>query len=179
MSSTISAPQANKSFGVRHPIAKRLIQVAAQYILIGIVLFASAGTPDWIWAWVYLATYVAIIVVNAFVMPRELIAERGAHKENVKPSDKWIAIAMMVFGIAVYLIAGLDERFSGSPDMSLALHLLGLVAFVFGNLLFTYAMTSNKFFSTAVRIQSERGQTVAASGPYRFLRHPGYVGYIV
>jgi protein-S-isoprenylcysteine O-methyltransferase Ste14 len=40
-------------------------------------------------------------------------------------------------------------------------------------------MVSNKFFSTSVRIQMERDHTVASGGPYRYVRHPGYVGYIV
>ena len=38
---------------------------------------------------------------------------------------------------------------------------------------------SNRFFSTMVRIQADRGQTVATAGPYRYVRHPGYVGYSV
>ncbi|MBU0705027.1 MAG: isoprenylcysteine carboxylmethyltransferase family protein, partial [Chloroflexi bacterium] len=45
--------------------------------------------------------------------------------------------------------------------------------------LFTWGMTANKFFSTSVRIQEERGHTVASEGPYRYVRHPGYVGYII
>jgi protein-S-isoprenylcysteine O-methyltransferase Ste14 len=45
--------------------------------------------------------------------------------------------------------------------------------------LFTWAMVSNPFFSTMVRIQTDRGQTVATGGPYRWVRHPGYVGYIL
>jgi protein-S-isoprenylcysteine O-methyltransferase Ste14 len=179
MSTYTSAPQAQNNFGIRHPVAKRLLQIVGQFLFIGIVLFASAGTLEWIWAWVYFAAVIGILIVNALVMPRDLIAERGATKENVKPWDKWIALVMLVFSIGIYLIAGLDERFRWSPDMSLALHLFGLIVFVLGNLLFTWAMVSNKFFSTAVRIQSERGQQVATGGPYRFVRHPGYVGHIV
>ena len=179
MSSTISTPQMNKGFGAQHPVAKRLLQIVGQFLFIGILLFASAGTLDWIWAWVYFAAVIGILIVNALVMPRELIAERGATKENVKAWDKWIALAMLVLSIGIYLIAGLNERFGWSPDLSLALHLFGLITFVLGNLLFTWAMVSNKFFSTAVRIQAERGQTVETGGPYRYVRHPGYVGYIV
>jgi len=49
---------------------------------------------------------------------------------------------------------------------------------VLGQGLFTWGMVSNKFFSTAVRIQTDRDHTVASGGPYRYVRHPGYVGYI-
>jgi protein-S-isoprenylcysteine O-methyltransferase Ste14 len=48
-----------------------------------------------------------------------------------------------------------------------------------GMLLVSWAMASNKFFSTTVRIQDDRGQTVTSSGPYRLVRHPGYVGFLV
>jgi protein-S-isoprenylcysteine O-methyltransferase Ste14 len=39
-------------------------------------------------------------------------------------------------------------------------------------------MVSNAFFAEGVRIQEERGHTVATGGPYRYVRHPGYVGAI-
>ena len=49
----------------------------------------------------------------------------------------------------------------------------------FGNALFTWAMSANKFFSTSVRIQTDREHRVAESGPYARVRHPGYTGYIL
>ena len=30
-----------------------------------------------------------------------------------------------------------------------------------------------------VRLQTDRNHRVATSGPYKFIRHPGYVGYII
>jgi protein-S-isoprenylcysteine O-methyltransferase Ste14 len=35
-------------------------------------------------------------------------------------------------------------------------------------------MLVNRFFSSVVRIQSDRGQHVVTAGPYAFVRHPGY-----
>lgn len=37
-------------------------------------------------------------------------------------------------------------------------------------------MVENRFFSTMVRIQTDRGHQVCDSGPYRIVRHPGYAG---
>ncbi len=37
-------------------------------------------------------------------------------------------------------------------------------------------MGVNPFFEKTVRIQTERGHHVIDSGPYRYVRHPGYVG---
>ena len=56
---------------------------------------------------------------------------------------------------------------------------MALIVFVLGMGLFDWAMLSNRFFSGTVRIQEDRGHTVVADGPYRVVRHPGYVGMIV
>jgi protein-S-isoprenylcysteine O-methyltransferase Ste14 len=51
--------------------------------------------------------------------------------------------------------------------------------FVLGDLFFLWAMAVNKYFSKLVRIQTERGHKVVTSGPYRIVRHPGYLGWSV
>ncbi|MEA3440444.1 MAG: isoprenylcysteine carboxylmethyltransferase family protein [Chloroflexota bacterium] len=76
------------------------------------------------------------------------------------------------------VIAGLDERFGWSPDLGLVVHLVGLALLISGQGLFTWSMVSNPFFSTGVRIQMDRDHTVSTSGPYKYVRHPGYTGYI-
>jgi protein-S-isoprenylcysteine O-methyltransferase Ste14 len=40
----------------------------------------------------------------------------------------------------------------------------------------TWAMVTNRFFSSIVRIQRDRGHIVCDGGPYRWVRHPGYAG---
>ena len=40
-------------------------------------------------------------------------------------------------------------------------------------------MVVNRFFSASVRIQTERGHTVISSGPYQYIRHPGYAGGVL
>ena len=37
----------------------------------------------------------------------------------------------------------------------------------------------NRFFSSMVRIQTERGHQVISTGPYRWIRHPGYTGALL
>ncbi|UCC65296.1 MAG: isoprenylcysteine carboxylmethyltransferase family protein, partial [Anaerolineae bacterium] len=78
-----------------------------------------------------------------------------------------------------WVVAGLDARFEWSTSVPLALHIGGLIASVLGWALFMWAMGANAFFSEAVRIQEERGHTVVTNGPYRYVRHPGYVGAIL
>jgi len=60
----------------------------------------------------------------------------------------------------------------------LSLRLIALAVFILGFALMLWAMDANPFFSSAVRIQPDRGQRVIAVGPYRWVRHPGYAGAI-
>jgi len=107
------------------------------------------------------------------------MAERGQPRENVKDWDK-VLTSLITFPIlALLIVAGLDERFGWSPQLAVAIHLIGLAFIALGQGLFSWAMASNTFFSTAVRIQIDRDHTVSSGGPYRYVRHPGYVGMIV
>jgi protein-S-isoprenylcysteine O-methyltransferase Ste14 len=160
-------------------VAKRVRQVIGQFVLIIAALVITSGRPTWVWLWVYILAGLAVGVLNARVVPRELAAERGQPGKNVKPWDRRLAGLGGLSSLATLLVAGLDQRFGWSTPVNTWVHLLGLACFLLGNLLFTWAMVSNPFFSTAVRLQWDRGHKVAAGGPYRYVRHPGYVGYVV
>lgn len=164
---------------IRKNIFKRFIQVTMSVILIAIILFASAGRIDWIFAWIYIVTSVLIIITNAFIFPPELISERGRKKENAEKWDRVISTLIIFPWLAIYLLSGLDVRFGWSPKLTLWTHIGGLVIYILGNALVSWSMISNIYFSTAVRIQYDRGHTVTSGGPYRYVRHPGYLGMIV
>jgi protein-S-isoprenylcysteine O-methyltransferase Ste14 len=100
-------------------------------------------------------------------------------KENVKGWDKVIGLLFGLFGPGMLLVAGFDERWGWSPRLAVAVQVAAFVFVALGDVLFAWAMASNKFFSSVVRIQQDRGHTVQTGGPYRFVRHPGYVGTIV
>jgi len=163
----------------RNKIIKRIIQVIIQYIAIAVLLFLSAGTIKWIWAWIYLFLGLLVLIANAFVLSPDLIAERGQPKKNVKKFDKIITSIIIIPVLAIFIVAGLDIRYSLTNQIGLAIHLLGIFLFIIGNVFFTWAMVSNKYFSTLVRIQHDRDHKMATSGPYKYIRHPGYTGYIL
>jgi protein-S-isoprenylcysteine O-methyltransferase Ste14 len=160
-------------------VMKRMLQVLLTYLVLAAILLLSSGDLSWVWAWVYLAVGLGILVLNVLILPAELIAERGQPRDNVKHWDKVLTSIAGLPTLAVPIVAGLDHRYEWSPQLVLAIHLIGLTSFALGQGLFSWAMASNKYFSTAVRIQMDRGHTVATSGPYRYVRHPGYTGYIV
>lgn len=159
-------------------VRKRMIQVIVQFVIYVAILFFCAGRVDWLWAWVYIGAAVVNLIINYLLMPRELIAERGRQREGVKDWDKTITSLTIIPALIAPVIAGLDERFGWSPDLGLVIHLVGLALLILGQGLFTWSMVSNPFFSTGVRIQMDRDHRVATSGPYKFVRHPGYTGFI-
>lgn len=160
-------------------IIRRAIQTILTLLFQGVLLFISAWTIRWIWAWVFIATGAIILVINFAVLPRELIKERGRKKENVKKWDKILTTINIVPLLGIYILSGLDHRFNWYIDFPIIINILGIIFSFLGSMLFTWSMVSNKYFSTMVRIQDERGHRVATEGPYKFVRHPGYVGFIL
>jgi protein-S-isoprenylcysteine O-methyltransferase Ste14 len=147
-----------------------------------VILFLAAGQLSWTWAWVYLAICLVSVVINGAIVLRtnpETIAERG----RPQATQNWDKVIGGLWALLLYfvlpLIAGLDVHFDWTRELSPAWNLAGAVVLAAGLGLAGWAMITNAYFSTAVRIQSDRGQAVCRSGPYRFVRHPGYVGFIL
>jgi protein-S-isoprenylcysteine O-methyltransferase Ste14 len=174
------SPEQNTN--VLRGVFQRGIQVLAIFLLYGAILFISAGRLDWLAAWIYLGIYAGTVAINTTILlPRnpEFIAERGKEKENTKSWDKAVTSIAGAFMIAGLIVPGLDLRFGWSSPFPTAWHIIGFFIFVAGGALFSWAMISNEFFETKVRIQKDRGQTVATTGPYHYVRHPGYIGMIL
>jgi protein-S-isoprenylcysteine O-methyltransferase Ste14 len=148
----------------------------------GLILFLVSGRLDWTWAWVFLGIYLVSISINSAFMIRgspETIAERGRPKE-MRNWDKLIGGSWgLVQFVVLPLVASLDARLGWTRELSAPWHLGGAVVFAGGLALSGWAMITNAFFSTAVRIQTDRGHTVCRTGPYRLIRHPGYLGTVL
>ena len=182
MTSNTPSQQVEHKQGVERAIMKRAVQVATLVIFQMAILFLASGHLDWVMAWVYIGIYLVGVAINAPIMLRhspETIAERAEVGENWKDWDKIIGgLFALSYFVLVLLIAGLDVRFTWTGDIALAIQIVGAVIFTLGYALFSWAMISNAFFSSVVRIQDDRGQTVCTTGPYQFVRHPSYLGAI-
>ena len=77
------------------------------------------------------------------------------------------------------MVAGLDHRFAWTSWFPQWLQVVALLVGILGLVLGSWAMVENRFFSAVVRIQQDRDHTVCRSGPYRWIRHPGYAGGVV
>jgi len=149
---------------------------------VGVALFWSAGRVDWWPGWALIAIMLVWITATTIVILRinpDLLAERLGPRKGAK---RWDMAIMGIVGIATLvrlIIAGLDQRYGWTSGIPLGAQIAALVVTALGYALVVWATASNAFFSQIVRMQSERGHTVAAGGPYRFVRHPAYVGTIL
>jgi protein-S-isoprenylcysteine O-methyltransferase Ste14 len=163
-------------------IRKRLVQIGFMVLLQAVVLFASAWKWNWWNAWTYLGLYLVYLAFNAIILlgkHKELVEERSQVGAGAKGWDKIIGLITGTGGILILILAGLDERFGWTGSIPFWVQIAAFVLLGLSYPLFTWAMVSNKFFSTIVRIQKDRGHIVQTGGPYRFVRHPGYASLLV
>lgn len=175
----------NMSREERRAIIRWCLKSAVGVLAYGVIVFAAAGRIDWVWGWVFFAAVTLVMAAHPVILvPRNpaLLAERekGLRDKRVVAWDKWVAgLGAGVFPVLSWVVAGLDVRFGWTGPVSLWFHLAGLGVTLAGYVIFLWAMASNPFFSEGVRIQTDRGHSVVQAGPYRIVRHPGYVGGIL
>jgi protein-S-isoprenylcysteine O-methyltransferase Ste14 len=149
------------------------IQSILFVVLTAVVLFASAGTVAIAGFWIYIAIYAVTFVVSLAIIDPDLLRER------MRPGGQRLPRALRIFTVVLFvhwIVAGLDRgRFHWSDTVPVWLQAAGLIVTAASYALVLWAMRVNRFFSSVARIQSDRGQHVISSGPYAFVRHPGYL----
>jgi protein-S-isoprenylcysteine O-methyltransferase Ste14 len=159
-------------------ILDQILSVASM----GVALFWSAGRMDWWAAWAAIAVWLAFFTAMDILLLRfnpNLMAERLSPPKGAKTWDRAIMSIFRLTTLARYILAGLDQRYGWTGGFPLAVQMAAWIVCVLSYALLAWAMLSNPFFSQIVRVQSERGHAVATDGPYRYVRHPAYVGMIV
>ena len=163
---------------------KFIVRMALVSSLFPLVLFLAAGRLDWGMGWLYVVLTISVTAISRYLMIRrnpELLEERTSalSREDTKAWDKILAPVMAFSPLLQILVTGLDFRIDGSSTFALWLQVLGIVVMLAGYALATWAMLANAFFSSTVRMQTDRGQYVVTDGPYRLVRHPSYLGLLV
>ncbi len=164
---------------------RQWIRLVVVYLLIPLILFICGGDPGWWQAWLYSMLILAAGIGGRMWAEQRhpgLTSERQniENIQNAKAWDKVLAPLMAVsVGFPMVIVAGLDHRFNWSSEFPLWLIIIGIILILLGYTFAAWAMAENRFFSSVVRIQTERGHVVCDSGPYRFVRHPGYAGNIL
>jgi len=164
---------------------RQWIRLVVAYLLIPLILFICDGDLGRWQAWLY-----SMLILAAGIGGRMWAEQRHpgitAERQNMesfqdaKAWDKLLAPLMAVSVVfPMVIVAGLDHRYSWSPEFPLWLGVVGFILIAFGYAFAAWALVENRFFFSVVRIQTDRGHVVCDTGPYRFVRHPGYAGSIL
>ena len=164
-------------------IPQLVLRIIGLAVALGVALFGGAGSLAWPSGWAFLALFLAFVVALSLWLLRAnvgLLEERmtGIGRADQKQWDKLLmGLAALAF-FAWLALMGLDAvRFHWS-EVPRGLRGLGAALLVGAMVLFFLTFRENAFLSPAVRVQSERGQTVVSTGPYRYVRHPMYTAFI-
>lgn len=181
MTST-TQPQPNTKL---HLTPRQIAQIL--FFFVGMYLLPILISWDWGWVtgWVMLALMISTGLLSRVLMALrhpDLVVERARMlgDNDAKPWDKrlvpWMALYIPLLAIVV---TGLDHRFGWTPPLGLGVQVAAVVVMLVGAAFGTWALMENRWFSAVVRIQTDRGHQVCDTGPYRFIRHPGYAGSVV
>lgn len=153
------------------------LQAIGYFVLAALAVFASAGTFALPGFWIYLAILAAVFIASFLLIDPDLVRER------MRPGGRKPPIGLQVFSAVLlihWILAGLDRgRFHWSDTVPPWLQALALVTIAAAYAMCLWAMRENRFFSSVVRIQTDRGQFVVTTGPYAVIRHPGYLAGIL
>jgi protein-S-isoprenylcysteine O-methyltransferase Ste14 len=148
-----------------------------------IALFGSAGQLTWKRGWICTVLYLGSMHVSRAVLkkvsPSLLQNREKTIRKDTKPFDKIFLRSFLIFIIVLPVIAGFDVvrfRWSALPFWTTY---PGIALFAASAVLITWTLAMNPHAESSVRIQNDRSHSVISSGPYRFVRHPMYVGLIL
>ena len=162
--------------------ANYVLKHLAGSLLFFAIIFISAGRIAYCQGLTYVAIGLFMVFLNYTILriDDQLVKERSKPGEGTKKWDKIILGLSLLVTISMYIVAGLDSgRFHWSPDFHWSLFLLGILLTASGQLLFLVAQKQNNFFSSTVRLQTDRDHVVCETGVYSVVRHPAYLGSII
>ena len=155
------------------------------HLIIPLILLLCGGDFSWWQAWVFFILIFLAGIGGRYIAEKRhpgILTERSSIEkaQNMKPWDKVLAPLMAIsLSFPIVIVAGLDHRYEWTALFPLLLNILGLVIIAIGYAFAAWALVENRFFSSTVRIQTDRGHVVCNSGPYRIVRHPGYAGNLL
>jgi protein-S-isoprenylcysteine O-methyltransferase Ste14 len=145
--------------------------------------FIGAGTFAWPEGWAYILIQFSSWTVMTLWLKKnnpELLTVRAElWKRTVKPWDKVIVIFLITGFMALFALPGLDAVRYQWSHLPLSLKIIGFIGIVISNGIMFWVLKTNPYSSAAVEVQKERGHQVITTGPYRYVRHPMYVGAIL
>jgi protein-S-isoprenylcysteine O-methyltransferase Ste14 len=162
---------------------RAIVQVLVFVVVVPLLPLLISREWGWWEAWVFAAVSILGFGASRRLAARrhpDLLAERAqfTRHDDIKSWDKVLVRLVAFGGAAVPIVAGIDAIY-GRPAFAWPLKSVALLVLLAGYVLSSAALIENRFFSGVVRIQRDRGQCVVSSGPYRWIRHPGYAGAVL
>ncbi len=152
-------------------------------IVMGVAFFLAAGRLDIFRAWLAFGFHVFNAVVGAILFWKfapKLANQRASFRDGTKSWDKIILnVNSILITLVIPIVAGLDVGRYRWSQLGANFTIGGIILFTAFLLLFYWAMLVNEHFELTSRIQDDRAHKVIMKGPYRFVRHPGYVAMIL
>lgn len=152
------------------------VRVLVMPAAVGAIIFASAGRADLPGVWGVLGVLTALLLAVAAFADPGMVRERRAPGPGER--DRFTRPAGAVLLLAHWVLAGLDARFGWSP-VPWEVQGAGVAGYAGAMAVLFWAVRTNPFYSSAVRVQTDRGHHTVEAGPYRFVRHPGYAATLV
>lgn len=152
------------------------------FLIFILVTFLAAGTLTYWQGWVFNGLNILFILLTYLLLidRKDVIKERLKPGEGIKSWDRLYYMVSTPLFFVMFIVSILDAaRFSWRPTVPFLMMILGIFLYGLGQTILLWAKRTNRFFSSVVRIQHDRNQTVCTDGPYRFIRHPGYLGGLI
>lgn len=166
-------------------LPKRLLRKAMPVVMLTLWLasvFGSAGTLRWPRGWITIAAFLVSVTILVLLVRHydpALLAERRKFRfKDAKRFDRIVLRIMQVLMVAEWWIAGLDAVRFRWTEIPFAAVYPGIFMMLGAFALITWVLAVNPHAEGVVRIQNDRGHRVISSGPYRFVRHPMYFGFL-
>ncbi len=166
---------------IKYLLFKGILFGAVSWALFGWFVFLAAGTFEWVWGWIGLAVVILGHGISGYCIWRsnpDLIYRRRKPGNDTKSWDKLLLALFGFTHLMTWSAAAIDYRLNGTLPASFSL-VSGIILYTFFLYILTWAMLENTFFEKFVRIQLDQNHRVVATGPYRFVRHPGYMATIL
>ena len=166
-------------------ILKKAVKSAGALISLALLLFTLAGTIHVVGLWIYFFVAISYQFISLFIIvPRyptfiDLDEERRAKHPDAKKWDKVLLWLLAVATFVMYCLAALDLGHLHVGHLSVWFIIPGVILYIFSSMLNQWAMIHNPHFEREVRVQVEREHRVITTGPYSYIRHPGYLGSVI
>lgn len=150
--------------------------------LFAVAWFGAAGRLDWFQGWAILAFFTLFVAGLSWRLARvnpDLLRERNRPGGTV---ERWDLVVLRLYYVVLVFQLGLSALDSGRfhwSSVPVGVQVLGWVLLAMSGADLWWVMLENAYLSSWARLQEDRGQVVVSTGPYRWVRHPMYLGIMV